>query len=214
MFESFSALLVGAIGGVVATAIQYFFKRRAEEEDLRREVVETYLLQLQNSVESLYYRMNNLRDWAGRAVMSDDYYEQSSAYVVGRVLAHESLLVSKGVYAKLRRNARLKRTVKAKLHEINWALDHPSFHHYVRVQLSEMLLEEDRIISYTEFVERWKDPRYVRVTAAVSAFVKSADGEALETVRSVAGNLVGDLERETSVPSALALKRGDVLANG
>src|SRR5690606_36827443 len=86
MPDTVTTLLIGAAGGVVTAAIQYGARRYSETEQVRREVAERHLLQLQNSVESLYYRANNLRDWAGKSVMPDQYYQQSSAYIIARVL--------------------------------------------------------------------------------------------------------------------------------
>ena len=207
MPEAIWSLIIGAVGGAVAAAIQYGFRRYAESEQLRREVVETHLLQLQNSVESLYYRANNLRDWAGKAVMSERYYQQTSAYVLGRVLAHESMLVSKGVYAKLDRNTSLKRTIKATLHSLNWAMDDEAFLHYHRVQLGEMLLEGDSVISYTDFLHRWTEPRFAEVVSAVSRFVQKVSPDRLDKIRSDAARLIDLLAKQTKVPTALQLAK-------
>jgi hypothetical protein len=209
MPETITSLIIGAVGGGVAAAIQYGFRRYAESEQVRREVVETHLLQLQNSVESLYYRVNNLRDWSGRAVMTEDYYRRSSAYVLGRVLAHEALLVAKGVYAKLHRNTALKRKVKAGLHSLNWAMDDQSFLHYHRVQLGDMLLDGSRVITYTEFLERWSEPRFAEVVASVSGFLKAVEPERLDRMRADAAGLLALLARQTRVPSALELAGDD-----
>lgn len=66
MESALLALLVGVVGGIFGAATQHAFKRYAESGQTRREIVETHLLQLQNSVESLYYRMNNLQHWGDR----------------------------------------------------------------------------------------------------------------------------------------------------
>ena len=147
MPDTLSSLLIGAAGGVLTAGIQHVFRRYSETEQVRREIVERHLLQLQNSVESLYYRSNNLREWAGKAVMPDEYFEQSTAYIIARVLAHESLLLSDGVYAKLPRRGALKRSIKAKMHALNWGLDDQRFLHYHRVQLGEMALDGSRVLT-------------------------------------------------------------------
>ena len=206
MPETLTSLLIGAAGGAITAAIQFGFRRFAETSQQRREVVETHLLQLQNAAESLYYRVNNLRDWAGKSVMKEDYYRQSSAYIIGKVLAHESLLVSKGVYAKLNRDTSLKRKVKATLHALNWEMDDHSFLHYHRVQLGEMLLDGDRIVTYTEFLARWSEPRYGDAVSAASAFVQSVSSDRLDGMRHTAAQLISLLAAKTSVPSALELE--------
>ena len=95
MSSELIAFLLTGLGAVIGAAVQYGFQRLSAERQERREIVETYFLQLQDAVESLYYRINNLRDWGGKRVMSDDYFRLTSVYAIGRVLAYESLLVSK-----------------------------------------------------------------------------------------------------------------------
>ena len=206
MPETLVSLIIGALGGGVATAIQYGFRRYAETEQIRREIVETDLLQLQNCAESLYYRAANLRDWAGKAFMSDDYYVTTSAYALGRVLAYETLLVSKGDYAKLQRNKRLKHNIKSTLHELNWAMDDETFLYYHRLQLGEMLLDRERVVTYTEFLQRWDETRFAGVVMAVSGFLAHVSAPRLDTMRENAGRLVSLLTAETNVPSAMKLK--------
>jgi hypothetical protein len=207
MPDTLSSLLIGALGGVVTASIQHVFRRFSETEQVRREVVEKHLLQLQNSVESLYYRANNLQDWAGKSVMPDQYYEQSTAYIIARVLAHESLLLSEGVYAKLPRRGALKGSIKAKLHALNWGLDDQRFLHYHRVQLGEMALDGARVLTYTEFLQRWAESKYSEPVRAVSGFMRSIEPGRLERTRVVAGQLVELLSGETGVPSARADER-------
>ncbi|HYD54739.1 MAG TPA: hypothetical protein VEA99_19045 [Gemmatimonadaceae bacterium] len=205
MPDTITTLFVGAVGGAVAAAIQYGFRRLAEAEQVRREIVERQLLQLQDAVESLYYRANNLRDWAGKAVMSEVYYRQTSAYAIGRVLAHASLLVSTGVYAKLRRDALLKHEIKARLHALDRAMDDQSFLHYHRVQLGEMALDGERVLGYTAFLARWPEARFADATESVSRFLQAVAPERLDAMRREAERLIALLSRQTSVPSALAL---------
>ncbi|MEO6528939.1 MAG: hypothetical protein ABIP93_20140 [Gemmatimonadaceae bacterium] len=209
MPDSASSLLIGAVGGLIAAATQHAFRRYAETEQVRREVVETHLLQLQDGVESLYYRMNNIQDWTGKSVMPDAYFELTSAYIFGRVLAHESLLVSKGIYAKLRGDDVLKREVKAGLHSINRAMDDRIFLHYHRVLLGQMALEGDRVLTFTEFLDRAALPKYAGVVASTATFTQSAAPERLEQLRTLAGSLVTVLAAQTGVPSAASLARDD-----
>jgi len=216
-----NALLIGAVGGAITAAIQYAFRRYGETQQERREIVETHLLQLQNSAESLYYRARNLLEKSGKSVMDDDYYLKTSSFALGRLLAHEQQLMMKGVYAKLSRSTRIKREIKARLHVINLAMDDSRFLHYHRVRLAEMLLDHDRLISFGEFLQRWNDPAFKGPVSSVSEFVRTlradlpsvlpatsqAKGSAdrLGRIRDAAGELVRLLERETRVPSAMTL---------
>lgn len=200
-----NTLLIGAVGGAITAAVQYGFRRYGETQQQRREIVETHLLQLQNSAESLYYRANNLLDWAGKTVMTDDYYVMTSAFAFGRVLAHEQQLMAKGVYAKLNRSDRLKRDMKTCLHTINLNMDDQVFLHYHRVLLAEMLLDQDRLITFGEFLKRWGDSAFAAPASSAGKFVQTLPRDRLEKIRDAAGQLVRLLERETQVPSALTL---------
>lgn len=221
---SVAALLFGAVGGAITAAIQYGFRRYGEAQQERREIVETHLLQLQNSAESLYYRARNLLEKSGKSVMDDDYYLKTSSFALGRVLAHEQQLMMKGVYAKLSRSNRIKREIKARLHVINLAMDDSKFLHYHRVRLGEMLLDHDRLITFSEFLQRWSEPAFRGPVSSVSEFVRtltsglpaatsgahpnapaSASAVRLGRIRDAAGELVLLLERETQVPSAMTL---------
>ena len=203
-----TALLIAASGGAITAAIQYGFRRYDETQQQRRELIETQLLQLQNSAESLYYRANNLLGWSGKSVMGDDYYLKTSVFAIGRVLAHEQQLIAKGVYAKLRRSTRVQREIKKKLHAINLAMDDQVFLHYHRVLLAEMLVDGDRLISFGEFLKRWSDPAYVGPVSSVGQFVGNLSEARLKKIQAAAGDLVELLERETQVPSALTLTTG------
>jgi hypothetical protein len=201
-----NTLLIAAIGGAITAAIQYGFRRYGETQQQRREIVETQLLQLQNSAESLYYRAENLLNQSGKSIMDDDYYVKTSAFALGRLLAHEQLLISKGVYAKLNRSTRIKREIKAKLHAINLGMDDKIFLHYHRALLAEMLLDHDQVVSFREFLKRWNDPAYEGSVSSASHFVQSLPKERLKSIHDAAGDLVTLLERETEVPSALTLE--------
>ena len=200
-----NALLIGAVGGAITAAIQYAARRYGETQQQRREIIETHLLQLQNSAESLYYRATNLLDRTGKSVMPDDYYVKTSAFALGRVLAHEQQLIAKGVYAKLGRSDRLKREMKTCLHRINLNMDDRVFLHYYRVLLAEMMLDQDRLIGFGEFLKRWGDPIYSGPVTTVQEFVEKLPKDRLEAIRVAAGQLVRLLEQETQVPSALTL---------
>ena len=205
MSSELLAVLLGGLGALIGAVIQYRFQRLSAEREERRELIETHFLQLQNALESLYYRINNLRDWGGKRVMTDDYFRLTSVYAIGRVLAYESLSVSRGIYAKLGYDEALKRSLKAGLHRINIGLDDQRFLHYHRMQLAEMLLEDGKVLSYTDFLARVGEPGFEPVVASAAAFVESVGPERLDDIRAAASELVLLLEDHTRVPSALTL---------
>lgn len=207
------AVLVGSVGALLGAAIQFSFQRLSAARQERREIVEQCFLQLQNALESLYYRINNLRDWAGKRVMTDDYFRLTSVYAFGRVLAFESLLVSEGIYARLHYDKSLKTELKRGLHRINHSMDDQRFLHYHRVQLAEALLEGEKVVSYTEYLSRAQEPLVKPVIEAAAQFVETVKGPVLDEIRDAAEQLIRLLERHTQVPSALSLEREPSLSS-
>jgi len=205
MSNSIYSLLIAGLGAAIATVFQHFFQRYAESQRVRREIVESRLLQLQNSVESLYYRANNLLGWAGKATMSEDYYRKTSVFALARVLGHELLFASSGVYAKLGKDTELKFHIKAALHNLNSAMDDHGFQYYYRLLLAEMVTESDRVISLNEFLDRWSDPRFSLAVTAASNFVEKIDALRLGRIRNLSVEIVDCHKKTTGVPSALDL---------
>lgn len=214
MPDAIVTVIVGALGALLGAAVQHAFRRHAEAEQVRREIVETHLLQLQDAVESLYYRANNLLDLTGREAMTDEYHERTSVFILGRVLAHAGLLVARGVYARLPRDAGLKRDVKARLHAIDRGLDDRVFLHYHRLQLAEMLTDGARVLGYTEFLARWDDPRFATALAAARRFAATVPDDRLDVVRDHARALVQLLAAQTQVPSAISLAAEPLARDG
>lgn len=205
MSNELRTLVFAGLGTFIGALIQYYFQRRSVAQQERREIIEVHLLQLQNAAESLYYRLNNRLDWDGQSVMDDDYFRATSVYILARVLAQESLLISQGIYAKLSYDERFKRQLKSNLHTINRCMDDQSFLYYHRVQLAEMLVDETQLITYTDFLSRWENNRQHQALAKAEAFVLSASKPQLERLRNQAKVLVSLLESKTKVPSAIAL---------
>ena len=198
---------------MIGAAIQYALQRFSAERQERREIVETHFLQLQDALESLYYRINNLRDWGGKQVMTDEYFRLTSIYALGRVLAHETLLVSKGIYAKLHYDEALKRQLKAGLHRINRGMDDQRFLHYHRVQLAEILLKDGNVTSYTEFMSRTTDDAFQPAITAAAEFIETARPACLDEIRTAADEVIRLLETRTRVPSALSLTKSATVAS-
>lgn len=205
MPTSLSSFLIAGLGAAAATVFQHFFQRYAETRRLRRELIETRLLQLQNAVESLYYRANNLLGHSGKETMSEEYYRRTTVFALARILAHELIFASTGVYAKLENDNELKRNIKSALHRLNSAMDAHGFQYYNRVLLGEMAMDRERVVLLSEFLDRWSDPRFHVAVASASRFVEKVDHVRLALIRDIAGEVVNRLKKTTGVPSALDL---------
>lgn len=205
MTNELRALIFAGLGTFMGALIQYYFQRRSVAQQERREIIEVYLLQLQNAVESLYYRLNNLLDWGGKTFMADDYYRTTSTYIFARILAQENLLITQGIYAKLSYDERFKRSLKFHLHSLNRGLDNQNFLYYHRVQLAEMLVREGELINYTDFLALLDQNQTTVAVVKAEEFIVSASNQQLEMLRQQAKTLVYLLESKTRVPSAITL---------
>jgi hypothetical protein len=147
---------VGSIGAVIAADWR---KRQAELSERREALVQRYLFQLQESIESLWYRLENLARRSGRSVMTDEYFEVTTLYALGSVLALERLLSLEGVYPQLERlYPGLGKFLRD--HRVEQAL-RGTFDHYDRLTLAESAMEPNdrdhyRVSTYLEFRRRYE----------------------------------------------------------
>jgi hypothetical protein len=113
------AAIIGAAIGAIATAagviVQAMLKNRADaqqrrearqsdRERQRRELVQRYLLQLQDAVVSLRLRLVNWAQRGGQALsesVDPGYWDVTTLYALGRALAAECILSLEGVYAAI-----------------------------------------------------------------------------------------------------------------
>ena len=96
------ASLIGAVfGSLGGQWLRYRFQVRAEEARTRRDVAQRHLIQLQDAMESLYFRLSNLATDTDRDLLQYPYYAQSTIYALSNFLAHKRRLMLEGAYALL-----------------------------------------------------------------------------------------------------------------
>jgi hypothetical protein len=156
-----AALVGGVIGSLGAQWLGERYRQTQAREAIQRDVAVRHLVQLQDALESLWFRIDNLALRAGRQVMHSDYYELSTIYVIGYALAQKRLLTIEGAYAKLDVfQPGFSEALEADLEAIERVLGDEgtassSFYRYERRALAEFLLTWNgvwRVLSYTEFV--------------------------------------------------------------
>jgi len=156
-----AALLGGVLGSLGAQWLGERYRQSQNIEATRRDVAVRHLVQLQDGLESLWFRVDNLAFRGGEQVMRSDYYELSTIYVIGYALAQKRLLTVEGAYAKLDVfQPGFSRELENDLEALERALGDEasttsSFYRYERRALADFLLTWDgvwRVISYTEFV--------------------------------------------------------------
>jgi len=160
--------LIGAISGAIGgNVLTDWFARRREKEMLRRELVDKYLIQLQDSLESLWFRLDNIKYRDGLQKMTDFYYEVSTLYILGSVLAHNRILSYEGVYTKIEQSIPgLGVFLRDKMNQFGSYLDkidpNIHFYQYDRIALAEAIMsindERHTIGTYLQFRKQYEDP--------------------------------------------------------
>jgi hypothetical protein len=158
------ASLIGAIlGSLGGQWLRYRFQVRAEETRTRRDVAQKHLIQLQDAMESLYFRLSNLATNADRQLLQYAYYTQSSLYALANFLAHKRRLMLDGAYALLDvHGPSFPHELEVALESVETELGREwtaggSFFRYQRQAAGESLLiwnDGWRVANYAEFSDR------------------------------------------------------------
>lgn len=205
------AALIGAvIGSVGAVFAEYWLTRRTEESQRRQMMSQRYLFQFQDAVEALWYRLNNLTFMGGRFVMPDDYFETTTLYALGRVLANERILALEGVYPQLDSaypdlgKFLRERRIDRELQSIN-------FHQYDRISLAEAVIEREaeryRTSTYLEFRRRFEAEGSTerKWLAPAREAIQSLDEKSMKALLDSLRAIAVRIANETGVSSSLVV---------
>lgn len=151
-----AALIGSIIGSVGAVFTDHWLARRSEKLHQREILVQRYLFQLQDALEMLGYRLENLVSHGGRSIMSSKYFEVTTLYAFGRVLAIERIFALEAVYPQLDTiYPKLGKHLQEREYRVNLQLPFKDFFQYDRLALAEavMVREGDsfRTRTYLEF---------------------------------------------------------------
>jgi hypothetical protein len=156
--------LIGALIGSIGTAIvTHWLALRQEKKRTREELVQRHLFQLQDAIESLWYRLYNLAFRGGTDAMRDpQYYKFTTLYSLGKLLAVERILALEGIYPQLDaayEKAQLGTFLRE--HRTDLSLRRiGNFQQYDRIFLAEAAIEGERerlrASTFFEFVKRYE----------------------------------------------------------
>lgn len=196
------AALIGAvIGSLGAPLVKDRLDRRRAEEASKVALVVKYLVQLQDAVKSVWYRLENVSRRGGAYAMDPDYYSLTSAFILASFLAHRRRLLLDGVYGEFEVFGNDYPTrLQENLDGIEGLLrtggaSNAGFQRYDRVALGESLLVWDegwRVLSYVEFADRVDQSQASAVGAVSSAkvFWEGIESEAAPGGSSIGGESV------------------------
>jgi hypothetical protein len=216
---NFASSLIGAtIGAVGGIFLEHLLSRRAEQQRGYDILIQKYLIQIQDAAESLWYRLANLRSGGGREIMSDQYYEVTTLYALGRILALNRIVVSEGVYANMERlrpglGRKLKHDLdllERRLNEMNYELNiQTPFYRYDRQLLAEALIEREgqymQTTTLLDFRKKYDDAssKMKIFLAPAIGFVLALDTSRLEEIMRYLSEIANDLAKETHIETSI-----------
>lgn len=185
--------VIGAFGVVLAALVRVIVAARLTRDErsvaASELVVQNYLVQLQDAIESLEHRVANVRRHGGISSMaSPEYYRLSSRYAIATFLGQKRRLTVDGVYGHLEVlwpgfGVELRDLLEDVERQLGWLADR-RFQRYYRRDLADLSLdwyaESLRPVSYGQFQQRLTDPNHRDAVDAVDAAIEVlVSGDAL-----------------------------------
>lgn len=199
--------LIGAIGGSIGgIIISNYLKEKSERESKRRSIIDTYLIQLQDFTETLWHRFNNIKNQGGRFVMNS-YFEESTLYSLGCILAYRRILLFEGIYSQIDiLIPGLGVFLKEKLNDLDKILDtgRVSLYRYHRLLLAEVIIEKENgklnLCSYLKFKEMYQDNQHIKDFLKPSKeWVSNLKGHEVEPLMMILNEIIKRLVKETGI---------------
>ena len=163
--STIGAALIGAIiGSLGSTFLGHYLTRKSEKRQISEKIVKRYLIQFQDYVESLWFRLANLRHDEGTLVMTEGYLIYTTIYSLAVVLAYKRIMLLEGLFAEIEHLGIDLPEFKEKLNNLDSILNKMSqkynevFQRYHRLGLAELVIEkrEDHLTvqTYLDFQEQ------------------------------------------------------------
>jgi len=221
------AALIGAVlGSGGAVLIQYLLTSRSEKLHRREILVQRYLFQLQDALAMLWDRLDNLANRYGRSVMTKEYFEKTTLYVLGRVLAVERIFMLEAVYPQLDAiysglGTCLKQNrFDLKLH--NYIKKQPfDFFQYDRYLLAEAVIVHEgdvyRTSTYLEAKRGYEEKEAVekewleRAKRLILSFDEELNKDRVKDLLNTLVAIAKYIEKKTGIDSPITMKPGEML---
>ena len=202
------AALIGALlGSIGAVFAEFWLSGRAKEKQERKQLAQKYLYQLQDAAESLWHRIDNLGVWH-REIKDDSYFELTTLYALGRVLACEKVIGLDGIYAIL--NDMYPGLSDVLRNRIDKTMKQIGLKEYDRIALAESLIKSEeghfRLSTYLEFrgkyemedapERKWLEPARIAIRLLSNENVRREVSEILHKV-------VKEISKKIGVKSSL-----------
>lgn len=210
MYSVLGSLIGAVIGSIGAVIIGKWMENRKVLIQERKNLVQCYLFQLQDAVEALWNRLDNLAHCYGKAAMDQEYFEASTLYAIGRVLAIERIMMLEAAYPQLEIcYPELGQYLKE--HRIDYGMRFIGFHQYNRLTLADLLIRKEaqgyRLISYIEFRRGYDPPDSMERKWLEPALQKihtiSQSKKTMENLLELSREIIGKVSEHTKMPGTL-----------
>lgn len=196
--------LIGSIGAVFA---EFWLSGRAKDKLARKQLAQKYLYQLQDAAESFWYRIDNLAVFH-RELRDDSYFELTTLYVLGRVLACERILGLDGIYPLL--NDTYPKLSDVLRNRIDRTMKKLGLMQYDRITLAESLIESEggqfRLYNYLEFRRKYEaedTQEWEWLEPARSAIRSLSIEDVRQSVSELLYKVANEISREIGVKTSL-----------
>jgi len=207
-----SAGIGAGAGSLGATLLGDALKRKSERRLLREKLVNNYLLQLQDAVESLWGRLINKGALLALKETTDPYFERSTLYALACLLAYNRILLLDGVYSQIEIfRPGLGVALRKKLQQVEFSLDAEipgaGFYRYNRIALAETVMErvEGRWIikGYLEFNNRYEKIEIQKALIPAKSFVLQVSNSKLDSLLKDLMDIAIDVGKVTGITPSI-----------
>jgi hypothetical protein len=209
------AALIGAISGSLGgNIISDWLRRRNEKDLLRKTITDRYLLQLQDSIESLWFRLDSIKGRGGGLIMDNLYYEESTLYALGIVFAYNRILLLEGIYSQVELLIpSLGTFLKEKLRNIESGMDSKFRFRtpFYRLALADSVLQRQngkpQTSTYLEFKEKYETQSNIKSSLQpATEFVASLNESEVGSIMKELSEIAFRVEAKTRIPTSIKEK--------
>lgn len=208
-----SALIGALIGSIGAVITSHFLSKKYQLEKDKEFITQKYLSQYQDSLESLWFRIHNIHKNDAKSVMSESYFNESTLYALGRVLAYERLMNFDGIYALLLKKYPKQGPINNT--KIDLQLINMNFHQYDRILLADLVLKrlsngDLKIKTYAEFLNEYNSNTHLPLETILKSIQNlSQKGNKMEELLLSIKTILVVLQKYTSINCSSQILNSD-----
>lgn len=213
-FVPLISAVIGAVSGSFGAQIFGDWNRQRNEKIIsRNNLISKYLLQFQDVTQSLLHRLASIKR-GGHLTMGKSYYEQTTLYALGCMLAYKRILILDGIYSQISGFLYLS-NLKMNIELLDKIIDkfqmNSKFYRYERLALAEAVIirrKDDSlsVCTYLEFKTKYEDPslNLSELLEPSKKFVEYLkDSDFIDEIMPILKDIVDCLSKETKISNTI-----------